>query len=412
MMNNAVTIRPGRNGAALLLSVVIMVIFTIVGEALLMLSLQSRVQANRVKREAWAQAAADAGAEETLVAMTQVLADGNKGFWGELQLWKPNKDLSSIEASYSVHLESWSEEEGGFEIRSAGRSGNMARDVYVTYRLKGLFESAVLARSSIDLKAATCVDSVNTEVSLDPSYSTGRASIGTSSIIDGSVSLGMMAFVDGPIFIGPDGNIDTVIDDHGAITGPRYVLAEIPVFPIIMPPEGLTDYAMDISVNHGTIVFGPGDSGIYTGVDIGMGNLEIDGGDVILHVTGNINLGQGCEILIRPSSTLEVYFEGDFIAGNSNGINSETQSPKSLMLYAIGLPGQQVILKAKGDFFGAVYAPDADVIIYNGGDVYGSIVCNTFEMKNSAAFYYDEALKKVSSDDKGVQLIISAWREE
>ncbi len=396
----------------MLLTVVVMVIFTIVGEALLTLSLQSRVQAVRVKNEAWAQAAADAGTEETLVAMRQVLADGNNGFWGELQLWRPNKELSTIDATYSVSLESWSEQSGGFEIRSTGQSGNQRREVYVTYRLKGLFESAVLARSSIDLKAATLVDAVNSDISLDPSYSTGRAQIGTSSIADGSVSLGMMAYVDGPIFIGPEGDIDTVIDDHGAATGPRYVLAEMPTFPVITPPDDLTDHATDISVNHGTIAFGPGDSGIYTSVDVGQGNLEIDGGDVVLHVTGNIDLGQGCEIVIKPNASLELYFEGDFIAGNSNGINSENQSPESLMLYAVGLPGQQVILKAKGDFFGAVYAPDANVIIHNGGDVYGSIVCDTFEMKNSAAFYYDEALKDVSADDKGVQLIISAWRED
>jgi hypothetical protein len=412
MMNNTVTIRRSRKGAALLMSVVVMVIFTIVGEALLLLSLQSRVQAERVKREAWAQTAADAGAEETLVAMRQVLEDGNNGFWGEVQLWKPNRPLSTVDAAYSVHLESWSEEEGGFEIRSSGLSGNMERDVYVTYRLKGLFESAVLARNNIDLKAATLVDSVNTEVSLDPNYSTGRAQIGTCSIADGSVSLGMMAYVDGPIFVGPDGDIETVIDDHGALTGPHYVMAQQPVFPTITAPEGLIYYGTDISVTQGTIVFGPSDSGCYSTIDVVQGNLEIEGGDVVLHVTGDISLGMGTEIIIRPDSSLELYFEGDFIAGNSNGINCDGQSPRDLMMYAIGLPGQQVILKAKGDFFGAVYAPDANVVIHNGGDVYGSIVCDTFEMKNNAAFYYDEALRDAEADDQGVRLIISAWREE
>ncbi len=45
MMNNTVTIRRSRKGAALLMSVVVMVIFTIVGVGWLLVSLQSRAPA-------------------------------------------------------------------------------------------------------------------------------------------------------------------------------------------------------------------------------------------------------------------------------------------------------------------------------------------------------------------------------
>jgi len=98
------------------------------------------------------------------------------------------------------------------------------------------------------------------------------------------------------------------------------------------------------------------------------------------------------------------------LAGNEAGINNKNV-PSKFKLYGTGGPGQQLNLKAKGDFFGAVYAPNADVVINAGGDIYGSFVSSNFELKSGGNFYYDEALKNVGVDDAAVRFVLKNWHE-
>jgi hypothetical protein len=46
------------------------------------------------------------------------------------------------------------------------------------------------------------------------------------------------------------------------------------------------------------------------------------------------------------------------------------------------------------------------------GDVYGSFVANSFEVKAGGNFYYDESLKQVTTDDEGVRFTITRWGEQ
>jgi hypothetical protein len=139
--------------------------------------------------------------------------------------------------------------------------------------------------------------------------------------------------------------------------------------------------------------------------------LEIAGGDVVLHVTGNIGMGQDCEIIITNGSSLTLYVGGDLSADNNAGFNNLTQIPGNLTIYGTG-SAQDWDIKAKSDVFGAVYAPNADITIMANGDVYGSVVAKSFEMKAGGNFYYDEALRNVTVDDEGVRFVVTRWHEE
>jgi hypothetical protein len=63
------------------------------------------------------------------------------------------------------------------------------------------------------------------------------------------------------------------------------------------------------------------------------------------------------------------------------------------------------------DFHGAIYAPKADMAIYNGANVYGSLIVNSFELKNSGNVYYDIALRDVSIGDEGSIFRVVRWEE-
>ncbi|NIP28503.1 MAG: hypothetical protein GWN67_27665, partial [Phycisphaerae bacterium] len=45
-------------------------------------------------------------------------------------------------------------------------------------------------------------------------------------------------------------------------------------------------------------------------------------------------------------------------------------------------------------------------------DIRGSITANNITMMATGDFYYDEALKTVTTDDDAVRFVIRQWREE
>ncbi|MHC4622071.1 MAG: DUF7305 domain-containing protein, partial [Planctomycetota bacterium] len=99
------------------------------------------------------------------------------------------------------------------------------------------------------------------------------------------------------------------------------------------------------------------------------------------------------------------------ICREGSGIGNEG-NPGSLRVYGTGDGPQTFDLKAKTTWSGAVYAPNADITLYADGDVYGSVVGNSFEFKAGGNFYYDEALKEVSVDDEALRFVIDRWQEQ
>jgi len=51
-------------------------------------------------------------------------------------------------------------------------------------------------------------------------------------------------------------------------------------------------------------------------------------------------------------------------------------------------------------------------VLLNSGDMYGSVIGNSVEQKNSATFHYDVTLREVSIEDIGVRFVIRDWQEE
>jgi choice-of-anchor A domain-containing protein len=185
-------------------------------------------------------------------------------------------------------------------------------------------------------------------------------------------------------------------------------------FPALDPPA-LPDMGTGIYTKSAPLTIGPENSGKYTSMDVLLGNepgvLEIDGGEVVLHVTGDITLGNSCELIIKEGSSLVIYVEGDLVAGNESSVTNESKEPKNLRLYGIG-EDQDIDLKAKNEWSGAVYAPDADVSIKAGADVYGSFISTNFENMNGNFVYYDAALRDVSTTDVGACFVVDRWEEE
>jgi hypothetical protein len=301
----------------------------------------------------------------------------------------------------------------GFIMKAVGKADNAERTVYATIGLQGLFEHAILTKGSLILKSNTLIDGYNSE---DPFDSDFWVNIGTQSTADSMVVLNSGVNVNGDILVGLGGDPSTVIKDLGATTGDQLGGTENDPLPMITPPA-LLDTGLDITATSETITIRPEDSGQYGSISLASskqaGILEIDGGDVVLYITGDIDLGNTCEIIVRDNSSLTIYIDGDINSGNGSSIGTEnpTKDALTLQLYGTGGDEQDFDLKAKNEWTGVIYAPNANIDLYANGDVYGAIVANSFEFKNGGNYYYDEALREVSLSDEGVSFVVKRWYE-
>lgn len=425
-MNMSKPLQSRKRGSAVPLAVFAVILMLAIGVSLLSLGANMRIYATRDGQQIQARCAADSGLAKALwelnerlktnpaevdAAMKQTASPDSPALLGT-----ENEALPYCEATFSYNTTSASVFAAlgaqGLTIESVGTSGSATAKVYALAGLKGLFDSAVLVREKISLMPNTLVKGYN---SADPSDTDFDVRIGTTSTQAGSITLSSGTVVDGDVFAGVGGNPETVIAPGGTITGSKYALDTEPPLPAITAPP-LPAMGTPLSAAGTTVTLGPDGSGTYTEIGLSQsalpGVLEIQGGDVVLHITGNINIGNGCEVVVRPGSSLTLYVDGNIIADNSVGFNNQAGNVKDFQLYATG-SNQVFNFKAESSVFGIVYAPDVDMIIYPNAEIRGAIVGNNVTFKSGAAFYYDEALRdNVSAYDVGARFTVKRWREE
>jgi len=398
-----------RRGLAIPMAVVAVMILLAMGVGILSLGTNTRVYSIRMASDIAARCAADAGLAIALFEMNEKLkvqpfAEGTLP--GVIDMELPYSDEV---CNYRVtgNLAS------GYLLTSLGESGQAQRALSATIELKGAFDQAILTKGNLVLKSGTVVDGYNSEDLADTEV---EVSIGSMGISNDSIVLNSGVYINGDVTV-TSGDLDTVIKDLGAtITGGKYISAPV-TLPEVNPPA-LFDMGTDISAKGETVTISSADNGQYTGIALKKtgtpGVLEIDGGDVVLHITGDIQLGNSCEIVVKEGSTLTIYTDGDITCALGSGINTEAppERASTFELYATGEGIQDFDIKAKSNFTGVIYAPNANVDLYANGNAYGSIIADSFEFKSGGNFYYDEALKKKNNpDDEAVQFVATGWRE-
>ncbi|MHC4290878.1 MAG: DUF7305 domain-containing protein [Planctomycetota bacterium] len=401
-----------KSGSILVLVLLVVLISFIIGTGLLALGTQSRVTSINQVQDMMSRSAADAGIERAVQEINNAVMAGK---WSASTTpYVSNAALPFSDSIYSVKTAY--DATGGYRIVSVGSDRNRTRTINATLRLKGLFENAIQCRDSITLKSGTVVDTIDSTISMDPADCDEKAVIGTSSIEDDRIILNNGVVVDGDVVVGVGGDTSTVIKDLGATIDRSYSLSSAVEFPTVSPPS-LFGPDTEIAIKNGEKTIGPGGDYPATGrfSEIGMKNgttLRVIG-DCTLYVTGDIGMGQNSEIILDASKNakLTIYLDGDWVSDNDSGINNETSIPSTFKLYGTGPLGQAIDIKAKGEFYGVIYAPDADLTVFSGGDIYGSFVTNNFELKNPAKFLYDASLKTISVYDEGVRFVINRWNE-
>lgn len=384
---------------------ILMVILVLVGYGMLSLGFNARIKALRHTQDIYAISAAEAGMTHAIIKMNDKL--NTEKTWDNSTLPSLNLyDVNLPKAFADYSFEIAGNPATNFLIKSTGRSGPATRIFAARTMLRSVYEFSILVKKNLILYPNSKVTAYNSETS-----ETGlKVLMGTNSIGDDSVIILNGAVIDGDVLVGVSGDPNEVIKNSGTINGMATAMLLAASFPDVYPPTGLSSHG---SINGPAVISGAAGSGQYK--DINLGNdqtIEIVG-NVVMHVTGDIDMKNGSEIKIRDdgTSSLIIYLDGDLDAKEGSGINNETGIPTNFQLYGTGSAGQVIELKAKNEFYGGVYAPNASLGIKAGGDIYGSFVGTNFELKSKSTFHHDKALNKTDINDEATFFTIRRWYE-
>jgi hypothetical protein len=379
------------------------VILFVMSVGMLSIGLRSRLFALRDASTIVARCAADAGVTKAVYEMNEKL---------KVQPWDDSslpgaidEVLPNCDSTFSYTITGGLE--GGYFLESVGSYLLAERAVRCDMPLKGPFEYAIFTQNGIILKNSAAIDWYN-------HGGEGKFAIGTNSILAGAVELQNSAFVNGDIVVGLGGDPDVVVNATWAtITGRTTAATEIYELPPIAVPVYLQESPSQGTIDESTVIT---ETAKYDGIDLANSKVITIDGPVTLYIIGDVILKNSAELQVvdestNPDASLTMYLGGDVEVKNSGTINNLAENAGKVKIY--GLDGcQNIVLKNGSDFYGAIYAPNADIVMMNSGEAFGAVVGKSFEMKNSAAFNYDASLRDVDTDDEVVRFEVENWSEQ
>ncbi len=260
------------------------------------------------------------------------------------------------------------------------------------------FKHAVFAKNTMDLTGNSGVDSFDSgEGVYDPNSPGTNGDIGTNSTAEDAINLnGSGVYVKGDAFVGPGGDPSVVIDEGNGdkITGETS--------------------AMQKTINYQPITTDIHASGPLSLTGQGTKADVVDLTAGTYHYT-SLKINQDARLnLLGP---VTIYVDGDIDIGG-NGVLTYQNLPQNLVIYATadssGHSKDAVTLSGGASFYGAIYAPLADVKNTGNAEVTGSVVCNNYYQhgtgQGSSKIHFDEALLQIKNGPD-VTADVRSWRE-
>ncbi|MBW8002145.1 MAG: hypothetical protein FVQ80_08985 [Planctomycetes bacterium] len=407
-----------KKGLILVLAIVAIAIFAIMAISMASLGFQSRIRAIRTERETAARAAADAGHDAAIFELNRLL----DAWTGVLPQATAPVALSGSDQIYTYSVVPTAGIPAGllaFDVASVGTAGRVQRKVFSRTVLVSVFSFAILVKDTIELKANATVDGYNSAEGPYGGANSGLpVEIGTNDDDGGDITLRRRVVIsDGSSLIVGVGALDdpeAVVDDRSGFEGDIFAsLVEIPFPDVTMSIGGLVNLGdLDVPKNN-TVTISSGRY-LYDKITVNQNaTLEIEGSVIVNVLAGGMLLKKNAELIVKgtPDSSLELYLDGNFNAKAGTEVTNDTQDPTKLQIFGTS-NATSIILKNSADFYGAIYAPYAELDMRNSGDLFGSFVGDSLILHNSVNFHYDTALQIADPNDEGVRFVPTRWYEE
>jgi hypothetical protein len=391
--------KKARCGAVLPLVVLIVLLLVIIGLGVTGLGLHSRLFAIRSADSITARSAADAAVSDAIFEMNEKLKVKP---WNNSSLpAASNVALLDSDAAYDYEV---AENNGIYTVEGTGRAGISVHTVNGALRLASPFDYALFTRNTIELKNCGKVDWYNNKPGDWP------LQVGTTSTAAGDITLMNGSTINGDVLVGVGGDPEVVINGHAGatITGGTDSFTYIPPLPPVIVPNPVASMSSGGQITNSTTISA---SGKYSGINLGNSIVLTIDKPVTLYITGDVLLSNSAEIKINSGGSLVMYVGGSVIGNYSAGFNNTTANAKKLGIYCLDTC-RTVLFKNSSSFYGTIYALNAAVTIDNSANIYGSVVSDSFILKNSGRLHYDAALRDRTVNDEGVRFSIKRWSEQ
>ncbi len=317
----------------------------------------------------------------------------------------------------------------------------IARKVWIRTRRDPLFTVAMAALDRIDLKgnniATDSFDSGNTNFSINGLYPGGPlghpemtkdgGDVCTDSSIVDSLNVGN-ANIKGHIRTGPGANTYTVgsngsVGSKGWVEGgnlgvqPGWASTD---FNVAFPPVGYPPDAKFLPatekneyVNGEKYQYIFDTSGDYELKNNLTGSIYVTNDvSVRIKITQNVSSSTLVIRLSKENAAMQIFTQGStFSLGGGAKVDNPSGHPDRFYFY--GLPScTSISFGGNGNFYGCIYAPNADYDLGGGGadvwDFVGSSVTRTVSMNGHFNFHFDENLRNIGP---AKAYVANAWQE-
>jgi hypothetical protein len=402
-------------GVVLFTAMMFVLIMSIIGAvAYVITSNDATIAVNlEVSRKAFY--SADAGAhfalasiQKNLKANTMTLPETNGAAVSLASFMLPSDpDITDIRFEYlptgAPVLTRIAENEYQFTARGYG-SKNADADIRVTFKNRSALRFGAFGDKGFTAPAFSNYYGYDSTVTLTPGGDDGTNSCDIGS--NQSVNLSDHTEVHGHIGLGGNGTMDAVYHPSGSpaplIHGEGDVVRS--VGRVAPDPLGVSGgvYAQkfsdcSISSDNGII---PSGLTLETGQAVTLSGKP---GGANYYFT-KIELKNGAAMTIDTSAgPVYIYLSGE-LNGKNGTITHGGGDPKKFAIFSD--TADPVSLSNASAFYGVIYAPYANLEIYNHATLYGAVLAGSVDMKNAGEFYFDRALKgKYLTQD----LVMLSW---
>ena len=255
------------------------------------------------------------------------------------------------------------------------------------------FSYAVFGRQKVTIGNGTVTLKADSYTSTDGSYGgtnvKAHANVGTNSKDLNAVEILPQGEVHGDVIVGAGATTPSAcVNNKGTITG-AIMAADTPVLlpSITSIPAGAVNLG-DVYLDGSTVMTLSAGTYYMTDLDI-LGSAQIVcNGKVVIYLDQTSDTGS-------PDVRI-----------GGNGVVNTSAIPSNLVIYCRD-DVTNVSFSGASTFYGAIYAPQAAIIL-NSGAVYGSVIGRTVTMNGATAHvHYDEAIY----DPANPHAVIRSWHE-
>lgn len=242
------------------------------------------------------------------------------------------------------------------------------------------FGNALFAKQSIQIDGNAATDSYHSGTGVIGD----KGNLGTNGTSTGVIKLSGNARVRGNAVVGPGADVSTaiVVGDNAVIEGTKTAASSAVMLDSVEIPSGLTNLGALSASSQDNITL-PGGTYLYSSINI-SGDAAVNfTGPAVLYVNGPISV-------------------------TGKGMVTAQNLPSNLLIYVQGMT--TVSISGKGDFYSAIYAPDAAVTLSGDAALFGAVVGNTIHDSGKGLVRYDEALTGVQGTLSNTVTVL-AWTE-